>query len=225
MNVRIVFAGGREYEVVGEGFDPDGEVRLDGTRVSLADDPDIAAGLRCGMLCNDASVRRKDPGYAWEGDATEVALVVAGMRAGLSKDDLEKESPRVAEIAFSSERKMMSTVHVAPDAGRRIVYVKGAPERVLAGCGRILVGGEVRALDEYTRKQILFRNQEMATRALRVLGLATKEIPPGAEVNVETLERGLVFLGLVGMMDAPRRDAIEAIRRAKRAGIRVVMIT
>ena len=225
MNVRIVFAGGREYEVVGEGFDPDGEVRLDGTPVSLADDPDLAAVLRCGMLCNDASVRRKDPGYAWEGDATEVALVVAGMRTGLLKDALEKESPRVAEIAFSSERKMMSTVHAAPDAGRRIVYVKGAPERVLAGCDRILVGGEVRPLDEYTRKQILFRNQEMATRALRVLGLATKEIPPGAEVNVETLERGLVFLGLVGMMDAPRRDAIEAIRRARRAGIRVVMIT
>ena len=225
MNVRVVFAGGREYEVVGEGFDPDGEVRLDGTRVALADHPDLAAALRCGMLCNDASVRRKDPGPAWEGDATEVALVVAGMRAGLWKDALEKESPRVAEIAFSSERKMMSTVHAAPDAGRRIVYVKGAPERVLAGCDRILVGGEVRPLDEYTRKQILFRNQEMATRALRVLGLATKEIPPEAGVNEETLERGLVFLGLVGMMDAPRRDAIEAIRRAKRAGIRVVMIT
>ena len=225
MNVRVLFAGEKEYEVEGEGFDPRGEARHQGTRVSLSHDPDLVGTLRCAMLCNDASVRTKDSGYAWDGDATEVALVVAGMRAGLRKEALEREMPRVAEIAFSSERKMMSTVHAAPDTGRRIVYMKGAPERVLAACDRILVGGQVRPLDEYTRKQILFRNQEMATRALRVLALATKELPSGAEVTEASLENGLVFLGLAGMMDAPRRDAIEAIRRAKRAGIRVVMIT
>ena len=189
----------------------------------LEDAPDLAMALRCGMLCNDASVRRRDGGHSVEGDATEVALIVAGMRAGLSKESLEAESPRVAEIAFSSERKKMSTVHRV-GAGR-VVYVKGAPERVVAGCDRILLGREAHPLDDYTRKQIEFMNQEMAARALRVLALAYRELPPGAETKEEVLETGLVFVGLAGMMDAPRKDAIEAIRRAKKAVINIVMIT
>ena len=226
MNVRGMYAGGREFEVDGEGFDPRGEVRVGGSPVSLADHPDLERALTCGMLCNDATVHRKDSGYAVDGDATEIALIVAGMRAGLAKERLEAEAPRVAEIAFSSERKKMSTVHAPRGAPQRIVYVKGAPERVLAGCDRVLGGGEVTELNEYTRKQIGFRNQEMATRALRVLALAYRELPPDAPVQQEeVLESGLVFLGLAGMMDAPRRDAIDAIRRAKSAGIRVVMIT
>jgi Ca2+-transporting ATPase len=121
---------------------------------------------------------------------------------------------------------MMSTVHVPREGpGRAVVHVKGAPERVLAVCDRIFEDGAVRPLDEYTRKQILFRNQEMATRALRVLALAYKEVDGVPAADETTLERGLVFLGLAGMMDAPRKDAIEAIRRARSAGIRVVMIT
>jgi len=224
MNVRAIFADGKEYEVEGEGFDPVGQVRHGGSRVRLPDHPGLAMALRCGILCSDASVLVKGRERSVEGDATEVALIVAGMRAGLTKEALEAESPRVAEIAFSSERKKMSTVHETPGGGR-VVYVKGAPERILAGSDRILLDGRARELDDYTQKQILFRNQEMATRALRVLGLAYKELPPGAEMKEEVLETGLVFLGLAGMMDAPRKDATEAIRRAKMAGIRIVMIT
>ncbi len=226
MNVRSILAGGREYEVDGEGFDPRGEIRWNGARVDLRDHRDLEAALRCGMLCNDASVRTDRRRYSVEGDSTEVALLVAGMRAGLRKQDVEAESPRVGEIGFSSERKMMSTVH-APRAspGQTRVYVKGAPERVLAVCDRILEGGTVRPLDDFTKKQVLFRNQEMATRALRVLALAYKEVEGTPAPEEAVIERGLVFLGLAGMMDAPRRDAIDAIRRAKRAGITVVMIT
>ena len=224
MNVRAVFAGGQEYEVEGEGFDPRGEILRGGAPVSLTAHPDLAMALRCGMLCNDATVRRKDSGSAVEGDATEIALIVAGMRAGLTKESLETETPRVAEIAFSSERKKMSTIH-AGSGGGRTAFVKGAPERILAGCTRILLAGEPRPLDDYTRNQILFRNQEMATRALRVLGLAYGELAPDIEVKEENVETDLVFLGLAGMMDAPRRDAIAAVKRAKRAGIRIVMIT
>ena len=225
MNVRVVFAGGAEYEVEGEGFDPRGVVRERGTAISAKDRPGLITALTCGILCNDAYVRRKDGGYSVEGDGTEVALIVAGMRAGLTKEALEADSPRLAEIPFSPERKMMSTVHSGQVGDRRVVYVKGAPERVLAASDRILLDGEERAFDDYTRQQILFRNQEMATRALRVLGLAYREVPSDTPAKEEVLETGLVFLGLVGMMDAPRRDAIEAIRRATKAGIKVVMIT
>ena len=233
MNVRSILAGGKEFTIEGEGFDPRGEMRVEGSRVDLAAHSELVMALRCAILCNDANVRVRDSSYAVEGDATEIALVVAGMRAGLRKGTLEEALPRVLEIAFSSERKRMSTVHavhralegITASGGSHIVFVKGAPERVLAGCDRILFEGRVQPLDEFNRRQLAFTNQEMATRALRVLGLAYKELPSVPELREETLESGLVFLGLAGMMDAPRKDAIEAIRQAKKAGIQVVMIT
>src|SRR5207245_7340934 len=109
MNVRVLFAGEKEYEVEGEAFDPRGEARHQGTRVSLSHDPDLVAALRCAMLCNDASVRTKDSGYAWDGDATEVALVVAAMGGGLGEGGAEEERPRVGGSAVSVERQRGAT--------------------------------------------------------------------------------------------------------------------
>ncbi len=247
MNVRALLAGQKAYEVRGEGFDPAGEIRFQGEGLDLAAHPDLREALVCAMLCNDASVRKQGERWIVEGDPTEGALIVAGMRAGLDADILRAGRPRVAEIAFTSERKMMSTLHaplsqeelgkilaVAEDqrhtplawVASKELFVKGAPERVLAACTHHLVDGERTPLTDYDRNQFLFQNQEMATRALRVLALATRsfprEMPP---IREEALETGLTFLGLVGMMDAPRLDAMDAIARCTRAGIRVVMIT
>ncbi len=247
MNVRSFFVDGRTYEVRGEGFDPSGDFVLDGQEVDLAAHPDLREALVCGVLCNDASIRREGERWVCEGDPTEGALVVSAMRAGLDADILRSEQPRVAEIAFTSERKMMSTLHAPLSAvalheilavsedrrhlslaevGAKMLYVKGAPERIVAACTHHLVQGERKPLTEYDRKQYLFQNQEMATRALRVLGLASRsfpgELPP---IRDRGLEEGLTFLGLVGMMDAPRLDAMKAIDRCKKAGIQVVMIT
>ena len=247
MNVRSFFVDGRTYEVRGEGFDPGGDIVADGQPVDLKAHADLREALVCGVLCNDASLRREGERWTCEGDPTEGALVVAAMRAGLDADILRSEQPRVAEIAFTSERKLMSTLHAPLSAqalreilavsedrrhlslaeiGAKMLYVKGAPERVLAACTHQLVQGERRPLTDYDRKQYLFQNQEMATRALRVLGLASRsfpeEVPP---IREQALEEGLTFLGLVGMMDAPRLDAMTAIDRCKKAGIQVVMIT
>ncbi len=247
MNVRAFSIAGRTYEVRGEGFDPAGDIRLDGQPVSLKDRPDLHEALVCGILCNDAAIKREGERWTCEGDPTEGALVVAAMRAGLDADILRSEQPRVAELAFTSERKMMSTLHAPLSAqalqeilavsedrrhlslaeiGAKLLYVKGAPERILNACTHHLVNGERKPITDYDRKQYLFQNQEMATRALRVLGLASRafpgEVPPIREGG---LEGGLTFLGLVGMMDAPRQDAIDAIARCKKAGIQVVMIT
>ncbi len=247
MNVRALLVGSRSYEVRGEGFDPAGEIRFQDARVDLAAHPDLREALVGAMLCNDAAVKKQGERWTVDGDPTEGALIVAGMRAGLDADVLRGERPRVAEIAFTSERKMMSTLHaplsqeelekilaVAEDlrhtplawVASKELFVKGAPERVLAACTHHLVDGERTPLTEYDRKQYQFLNQEMATRALRVLGLATRsfprEMPP---IREEALEEGLTFLGLVGMMDAPRQDAANAIARCTKAGIRVVMIT
>ena len=247
MNVRAFLVGSRSYEVRGEGFDPAGEIRSQDAAVDLAAHPDLREALVCAILCNDAAVKKEGERWTVDGDPTEGALIVAGMRAGLDADILRAERPRVAEIAFTSERKMMSTLHaplsqeelekilaVAEDqrhtplawVASKELFVKGAPERVLAACTHHLVDGERKPLTEYDRKQYQFLNQEMATRALRVLGLATRsfprEMPP---IREEALEEGLTFLGLVGMMDAPRQDAMDAIARCTKAGIRVVMIT
>jgi Ca2+-transporting ATPase len=246
MNVRTLVAAAQEYEVVGEGFNPAGEVRVRGQRIGPADRPELRRLLECGVLCNDAALNKQGERWVVEGDPTEGALLVAAVRAGLQLERIRAEMPRVAEIPFTSERKRMATLHAAlptaeltrilavPEdqrhqqlAGRAAtLYVKGAPERILEACTHHLIGGERRPLTEYDRKQYLFQNQEMAARALRVLGFAyrefEREVPPLLE---RELERDLTFLGFAGMMDAPRTDAIEAIQRCKKAGIKVVMIT
>ena len=247
MDVRAFYVDGRRYEVRGEGFDPEGEIRLGGVAVGLKDDPALREALVCGALCNDASLKREGERWVCEGDPTEGALVVAALRAGLDADILRSEQPRVAELAFTSERKMMSTLHAPLSAqalreilavsedrrhvslaeiGAKMLYVKGAPERILNACAHHLVGGQRRPLTDYDRKQYLFENQEMATRALRVLGLASRSFPGEVpRLEAEALESDLTFLGLVGMMDAPRQDAVAAIARCKQAGVKVVMIT
>ena len=246
MNVRAVIAATREYEVIGEGFDPSGVVRIDGKGADLAAHPGLQRLLECGVLCNDAVLKKEGARWVVEGDPTEGALLVAARRAGMDPEAIRAKWPRFAEIAFTSERKKMSSLHAPLSAsqireilalpeGERLrrleggaanLHVKGAPERILAACSHHIVDGERKPLSEYDRKQYLFRNQELATRALRVLGFAVREfqgdLPPLKE---EVLETDLTFLGLAGMMDAPRSDAIEAIRRCKKAGIRVVMIT
>ncbi len=247
MNVRALFVDGKLFDIRGEGFDPTGDIVHADRPVGVEANPDLREALVCGVLCNDAAIRREGERWLCEGDPTEGALVVAAMRAGLDADILRSEQPRVAEIAFTSERKLMSTLHAPLSAqalreilavsedrrhlslaeiGAKMLYVKGAPERVLAACTHHLVDGERRPLTDYDRKQYLFQNQEMATRALRVLGLASRafpgEVPP---IREQGLEEGLTFVGLVGMMDAPRADAVKAIDRCKQAGIQVVMIT
>src|SRR6266508_259135 len=246
MNVRTLVAGSREYEVRGEGFDPRGEVRAGGAAVRADDQPGLRRLLECAVLCNDAALKRDKDRWIVEGDPTEGALLVTALRAGLDPEAARSQSPRVAEIAFTSERKKMSTLHAplsepdlrevlgVPEGERHrrfdgvgvTLYVKGAPERILAACTQHLVDGERRPLTDYDRKQYLFQNQEMATRALRVLGFAYREFPQELPpLREEELEKGLTFLGLAGMMDAPRADALEAVVRCKKAGIRVVMIT
>jgi Ca2+-transporting ATPase len=247
MNVRTVLADGVTFDVEGAGFSPEGRIVLAGETVPGSSRPALQKLLMCGALCNDAHLKRQGETWKSQGDSTEAALLALAMRGGLRREDLEAALPRVAEIPFSSERKMMTTIHAPlhpeqvrqfrglPEEDRAAVladlpglvsFVKGAPERVLERCSRILVGGNVRPLPVAERDDLITENQDMALRGLRVLAMAYQEIEPGfAILAEETVENDLVFLGLVGMMDAPRADAITAIEECKRAGIEVVMIT
>ena len=185
---------------------------------------DRRRALEAGALCGDArlSWQRGEPRCS--GDPTEAALVLAAAREGADKNELERRFPRVGEVPFDSQRKLMSTVHPRPGGGF-VVMVKGAPDVLLERCTGVQVRGGG-AMTGAWRARISGVNEEMAERALRVLGVACRELealPP--RLTSDTLERELTFLGLAGMMDPPRREVRGAVEQCHRAGIRPVMIT
>ena len=198
-------------------------------KLLAAEDADAADGhfrqlTSAIMLCNDSKMEKKDNDTKLLGDPTETALVEYGMKMGLSMEETEKGNPRVAELPFDSERKLMTTVHQSPEGVFSIT--KGAPDVLIERCNHILEDGNVRDLTDEDRKAIVKANKEMADQALRVLAVARKTLDRVPEtVTQETMESGLAFIGLVGMIDPPREEAKEAVRICKQAGIRPIMIT
>jgi Ca2+-transporting ATPase len=215
MTVRRVCAGGEFMDVEGAGYSPEGR---------LSSDPSAFMPLfHASVLCNDASLMEKEGGWAIKGDPTEAALVVLAAKAGLHQDETRASRPRIAEVPFSSERKLMSTVNVSGDS--RTAYAKGAPEVVLSRSDRMLgPGGEVMPLGDAERQGILEAAESMASDALRVLALAYKPVD-GVSLDEEHIESGLIFAGLAGMMDPPRPEAEEAVRVCKEVHMHPVMIT
>lgn len=178
-----------------------------------------------GTLCNDSYIRVEDGKATVIGDPTENALVELGMRVDLYKDALEQELPRVDEVPFDSARKLMTTVHRHGQGFR--VYTKGAPDVLLKACSRILVDGEPQELIGELREALDQANDRMAEAALRVLGMAYKDLPPDTDLRQvkNELETDLIFIGLCGMIDPPRPEAREAVKLCRKAGIKPVMIT
>jgi Ca2+-transporting ATPase len=220
MTARRVFVGGRVVEVTGAGYAPVGNFD---PPLSVDEEP-VRLLLSAGILCADAVLDQDGGRWFVRGDPTEGALIVLAVKAGLQRDGCRLQAPRVEELPFSSERKRMSTVHAMPD-GRRLAFVKGAPEVVLERCTSVLEREGAKALGEAERARILAVNEEMAQAALRVLGLAYKELPEDVPCSEESMENGLTFLGLVGMMDPPREEAVEAVKVCRQVHIRPVMIT
>ena len=182
--------------------------------------------LEIAVLCADATMRKKDDGtISFTGDPTETALLEFGVLYGVFKDEVEKASPRVAEIPFDSERKRMTTVNRTLAMSTR-VNVKGGLEEVLSVCDRIIIKGAVRDITEEDIREIRASNETMAGEALRVLAMAYKEYDESPyKVTIGDLEDGLVFTGLLGMIDPARPEVLEAVAMCGTAGIRPVMIT
>ena len=177
--------------------------------------------LVIGALCSDATL---NPDGSCAGDPTETAIVLAAQEQGYDKNQLEQEFPRVAELPFDSTRKRMTTVHPKPGGGYRIM-VKGAADVLLSRSTHILRQG-VQPLDEAARTQVEDANAQMANQALRVLGLAYKEVSRLPRVSdFGELEKNLTFIGLVGMIDPPRPEVKDAVAVCRKAGIKPVMIT
>jgi Ca2+-transporting ATPase len=150
--------------------------------------------------------------------------MVLAAKAGLGRDEIRKQYPRIGEFPFSSDRKRMTTIHTMED-GKRRAFMKGAPEVILDRCSSLLNGDEVMALNDSERKKILSANEEMATDALRVLAVAYSDLPEADEYKEDLIEKDLVFLGLIGMMDPPREEALEAVRVCRQVAIKPIMIT
>ena len=222
MTVRALQLGDRRIDVSGTGYSTSGDFQEGGRAVDARADAHLALALRVGALCSDATLDLTDGKAAVLGDPTEGALVVAAAKAGMGKDDLVREAPRVGEVPFSSESKRMVTVHRTP-GGPAVAYVKGAPDGVIHASVAVFTGEGVRPLTPEGREKVLADNRELGGRALRVLALAYKDLPEG--YRDEDLAGDLVFVGLVGMIDPLRDEAKDAIETCRRAGIRIVMIT
>ena len=225
MTVRRIVVNGQVIEVTGESGQLAGGFRLDGRPVKPEDVPSLPMLLKIGALCNDALLSVSDAGeISMLGDPTEGALVAVAAKANLDKEKLQATSPRLDEIPFQSEKLYMATLH--PLDGKRVVYVKGATERLLSLSRTYLCNGQVVPLQEVHAKAIREANQAMASEAIRVIAMAYVEVPADTvELDNVDLRGNLVFVGLAGMDDPPRKEAIKAIAQCRDAGIKVIMIT
>ncbi|MBX5435920.1 MAG: calcium-translocating P-type ATPase, SERCA-type [Alicyclobacillaceae bacterium] len=227
MTVQRVWADGEWFRVSGSGYDPVGEFVLGDQPIQPLRRPALKAVVEIGALCNNAqltAVPAEEGGERWQaqGDPTEAALLVMAKKAGFEQEAAGFE--RIDEIPFDSERKLMSVV--VRRGSDVLLLVKGAPDVLLGRCTRILTGGREEPLSSGLKKRVLAANEEMASHALRNLAFAYRRLKSAEAVKVERdTETDLVFAGMVGMMDPPREEVYEAIRKCHRAGVRTVMIT
>jgi magnesium-transporting ATPase (P-type) len=210
MTVQQLWTPELEADVEGVGYEPHGRFRCDG---EVIDPAPLRELLRAGLLCNDSRLLPGATGWSISGDPTEGALVVAAVKGGLRQEQQAARFPRLVELPFDSTRMRMSTVHLA--GRRRLAYVKGAPERVL----------ERTTLPPEIRSRALAAAEAMEASGLRVLAVASRSLAEDTPLTADSVERELELLGLVGMLDPPRREVAEALARCRAAGIRVIMVT
>jgi P-type Ca2+ transporter type 2C len=228
MTIERMLGASGSVGITGIGYAPTGRAEEGGAPLAagpLFDEMEVV--LSGGAACGNATLNQAADG-AWQiqGDPTEAAFLVAERKLGLQTRRIERFK-RIAEIPFTSERKMMSVIVLDREHGdERMLIVKGAPDVLLQHCARLRVGMQTVALDQAQRQRILDGVEELSDAALRTLSVAYRALAPGEDPATATaLERDLVFAGMVGMLDPPRDEAASAIAEAHRAGIRVVMIT
>ncbi len=220
MNVRHLWLPAGPVTATGVGYDPAGHFEARGRRVDYRHRPDLLALLRSALLCNHARVEKDRGGWRAIGEPTEAALVVAAYKAWLSPGH---GGETVAEFSFNSRRKRMTVIERRD--GVLLAHVKGAPEVLLARCSRLLVGRRERPLDGHARRLAETAYRRMADAGLRTLAIAVRRLPPDTPLQPERVERELTLLGIVGILDPPRPEVPAAIRTARRAGVRTLMIT
>ncbi|MEM7062822.1 MAG: cation-transporting P-type ATPase [Cyanobacteria bacterium P01_B01_bin.77] len=223
MTVQEMYVGGQRYVVNGGGYSPKGEISLTNSNKPFEDElsSTLEQCLVAGVLCNDSQLKQVGEDWSVVGDPTEGALITAAAKAGLSQSGLVAARPRLDAIPFESQYQYMATLH---DGESRTIYVKGSVEALTHRCSQMMDSqGQMIALDSAQIEQAV---DTMAEAGLRVLAFATKIVESHQHsIDHEDIETGLIFLGLQGMIDPPRPEAIAAIHSCQTAGIRVKMIT
>ncbi len=222
MMVSQLVCADAQYQFSGAGYDPHGVISLDGSSTPGPDDQLLAQILRAAILCNDAAIEPLDQQWRVHGDPMEGALLVAGLKGGLEFTQIQQQFPRTDLIPFESAHQFMATLHHSHD-GDAFIILKGAPERLLERCAHEKTGHAERPLQrEYWEQSV----ERLASRGQRVLGIAIKTLQQEqSELEYDDVEQGFTLLGLFGLIDPPREEAISAIHRCHSAGIRVKMIT
>ncbi|MBI4424928.1 MAG: cation-translocating P-type ATPase [Elusimicrobia bacterium] len=223
MTVRRIWTLGGDFEVTGVGYGAAGEFRREGRVVAPGSERALSDALRAAVLASAAHARLEGDGPAEiVGDPTEGALLVAGLKAGLSRNALERELPEVGAVPFDGDRKRMSVLRRSAEG--RVLFAKGAPEAILQRSSSCWDGAQAVALDPALRSRVEEAAAALAAEALRVIAVARRPCAPGC-APTEALESDLTLLGLVGMIDPPRPEAARAVAACRRAGVRVVMVT
>ncbi len=221
MTVKKIFTANNMYDVEGNGYAPEGPLLYEGKRLGEVLPFPLQETLLAGLLCNDSRLIQEENLWRIEGDPTEGALITVAGKAGLTPDKAKADTPRLDEIPFESERQFMATLHDTKNDDENIIYVKGAVEKILDACSDNIYIEEGRAA--LNRDDLLSRVEQMASEGLRVLALARK-ITDKKHIEIDDCLSGLTFLGLQGMIDPPRTEAIAAVRSCHKAGIMVKMI-
>lgn len=230
MTVKEIWVSSRRIEVGGVGYEPAGEFSENGRELSAQEVVD-ASGLmfKTAILASTARlVAPHDEEMHWTvlGDPTEASLIVTAAKAGLNQDETFESHPRLYQFPFESVRKRMSSIHRSTDGKQVFSYVKGAPKEILGNCAKILIGGKVEKLTDKLRAEILKANDDYARESLRVLAMAYREMSSDShKYTQEEAEVDLIFIGLMAMADPPRPEVADAVAKAKKAGIRIIMIT
>ena len=224
MTVQAVYAGGQMHEVTGGGYSPEGDIRQQGEPVRRGDNKALEETLKAGLLCNDSQIVQEEGRWVVQGDPTEAALWVSARKGGFTAAELLEMHPRVDSVPFESEYQYMATLHRGRLNGASFIYKKGAVEKVLERCSGMLMADE--SIQPLDREGIRKVADEMAAQGLRVLAFAGR-IAAESQVSIThaDVSSGLTFLGLQGMIDPPRAEAVEAVRQCRKAGIQVKMIT
>ncbi|WP_313756681.1 calcium-transporting P-type ATPase, PMR1-type [Tissierella sp.] len=226
MTVVKVFTDGKIIDVTGGGYEPVGEFKMKEDNIKVEDIGDFQTLLSISALANDANLEKTSDGYKVIGDPTEGALITLAGKGNINKQSINKEFPRIEEIPFDSDRKMMTTFHKDYIPSKIVSFTKGAPDIIINRCTRISMDGKILDFDDTLKKEVLKVNSIFSKDALRVLAFAYKEYNtlPNT-ISPDSNEVDMTFIGLVGMIDPARPEAKDAIAKCKEAGIKTVMIT
>ena len=223
MTVTRIYADKKIFSITGIGYTIKGKFLSDEKEIEPGSFHSLKKSLICAVVCNGARININDQSITTAGDPTEIALLVAAAKGGIFRDEIEKQYEMIDEIPFDSERKRMTVI--AKKHNDLYAFIKGAPDILLDLCSFIEENQTIKPLDDSMKKEITQIIEDFSKQSLRVLATGYRQIEPGTQITEKNIERNIILTGLFAMIDPPREEAKIAIKKCKKAGIKVKMVT